>query len=193
MTEASRGANGRQLPFTLDARQMRRREMGGPLSVARAVTDPRIMRNEPSHRRAHEPSARSDVAPRQAGDTASTVPCPRTAQSDPRGAEARGGAFPGPRPAGRSLSDTKRPPSGSCNSDIPREQVFCCICSSLPAWSYVRERFFLPLLGMTRQETRHISRDQGVQPAAGVSRAIRAPHHSTPVAASCGPLEDPAG
>jgi hypothetical protein len=79
--------------------------MGGPLSVARAVTDPRIMRNEPSHRRVHEPSARSDVAPRQAGDTASTVPCPRTAQSDPRGAEARGGAFPGPRPTGASLSD----------------------------------------------------------------------------------------
>lgn len=111
VTEASRGANGRQLPFTLDARQMRRREMGGPLSVARAVTDPRIMRNEPSHRRAHEPSARSDVAPRQAGDTASTVPCPRTAQSNPRGAEARaalsqargppGPASPTLRPLGR--------------------------------------------------------------------------------------------
>ena len=127
---SSVGANGRPYAVHTRRRQMRRREMAGPLSVARAVTDPRIMRNEPSHRPRAEPSARSDVAPRQAGDTASTVPCPRTAQSDPRGAQARGGAFAGPRTAGRSLSDTKRPPQGSCNSHIPREQVFCCICSS---------------------------------------------------------------
>ena len=102
--------------------------MGGPLSVARAVTDPRIMRNEPSHR------PRAQTFPpaltwRHTGRR-HFMYCRMPAHTSERfeGRRARIFACTGPQPTGASLLDIERPLHGSRGAEIPRERVFCIIC-----------------------------------------------------------------
>ena len=160
--------------------------MGGPLSVARAVTDPRIMRNEPSQRRVHEPSARSDVAPRQAGDTASTVPCPRTAQSNPRGAEARAALSQARGPPGPA-SPTLRPLGRQPRRRNPTLAGFLLHLHLIADLRTRQGALFLPMLGTKRRWKRPTNRDEGTQPVVGEERAINAPHPATPASPFCCP------